>query len=133
MDEHQSEHVRHVFDSYCRHVLKNAANDHYDKVNCRNKYFTPLEDCWDVPSAVDTYVFARMTYRVLGEEIQFTDEDIIRILNSLSEENRLIVLAACVCELPDRVIAEHLHMVRRTLTARKNRLLMELRRLFSYE
>lgn len=127
LDNEHDEHLQHVFDSFCKRVLRNAANDYFDYVGSRRKYEVLLEDCWSVPYTVDRYVIESAVYRVLGEDIRFTDSSIIAALNALSEESRTIILAACVMELPDRVIAEHLHMVRRTLTYRKAKLLSELR------
>lgn len=133
LDKEQGEHLQHVFDSFCKRVLRNAANDYYDSIESRRKHEVLLEDYWMVPHTVDRYVIDCAVYRVLGEDIQFTDASIIAALNSLSEENRIIILAACVIGLPDRVIAERLHLVRRTLTYRKAKLLDELRRLLSDE
>ena len=76
---------------------------------------------------MDKYSLDQEVYEVLGERIVFTDASIITALNSLSAEGRTIVLAACVCDLPDREIAERLNMVRRTLTYRKSKLIKELR------
>lgn len=133
MDKERDEHLRHVFDSFCKRVLRNAANDYYDSLESRRKHEVLLEDYWRIPHTVDHYVTDSTVYHVMGEDIQFTDSSIIAALNSMSEENRIIVLAACVIGLPDRVIAEQLHLVRRTLTYRKAKLLSELRRLLSSE
>ena len=68
----------------------------------------------------------------IPESVKFLEEDTFG-WRERSEENRIIILAACVIGLPDRVIAERLHLVRRTLTYRKAKLLDELRRLLSDE
>ena len=133
LDKERDEHLQHVFDSFCKRVLRNAANDYYDSLESRRKHEVLLEDYWRIPHTVDHYVIDSAVYHVMGEDIWFTDSSIIAALNSLSEENRIIVLATCVMGLPDRVIAEQLHLVRRTLTYRKAKLLSELRRLLSSE
>lgn len=133
MDKERDEHLQHVFDSFCKRVLRNAASDYYDSLESRRKHEVLLEDYWRIPHTVDHYVIDSAVYHVMGEDIRFTDSSIIAALNSLSEENRIIVLATCVMGLPDRVIAEQLHLVRRTLTYRKAKLLSELRRLLSSE
>lgn len=129
LDIKREKHVRHVFDSFCKRVLQNAANDYFDSISRRRKHEIPIGDNWSVPYTMDKYVLDQETYDVLGESVRFTDPSIILALNSLSEENRTIVLAACVCGLPDREIAEHFNVVRRTLTYRKAKLIKELRRL----
>ena len=130
MDIKGEEHVRHMFDSFCRKVLQNAASDYYDSISRRRKHEILLDDYWNLPYTLDKYSLDQEVYEVLGESIMFTDASIIAALNSLSAEGRTIVLAACVCDLPDREIAERLNMVRRTLTYRKSKLIKELRGLF---
>ena len=120
-----------MFDSFCRRVLQNAANDYFDSISRRRKHEILIDDYWSLPYTLDKYSLDQKTYDVLGESVMFTDACIIAALNSLSEENRTIVLAACVCGLPDREIAEHLNVVRRTLTYRKAKLIKELRRLLA--
>lgn len=127
MDIKREEHVRHIFDSFCRTVLQNAASDYYDSISRRRKHEILIDDYWNLPYALDKYSLDQEVYEILGESIMFTDASIIAALNSLSAEGRTIVLAACVCDLSDREIAERLNMVRRTLTYRKSKLIKELR------
>lgn len=131
LDKRREEHIQHVFDGFCKRVLKNAANDYYDEIIRRSKHEVLLADCWNLPHTIDEYVLESAVYTVLGEDIRFTNSALINALDSLSEENRTIILATCVMGLPDREIAEHLKVVRRTLTYRKAKLLQELRRVLS--
>ena len=131
LDKRREEHIQHVFDGFCKRVLKNAANDYYDEIIRRSKHEVLLADCWNLPHTIDEYVLESAVYTVLGEDIRFTNSAIINALDSLSEENRTIILATCVMGLPDREIAEHLKVVRSTLTYRKAKLLQELRRVLS--
>ena len=97
-----------MFDSFCRKVLQNAASDYYDSISRRRKHEILIDDYWNLPYTLDKYSLDQEVYEVLGESIMFTDASIIAALNSLSAEGRTIVLAACVCDLPDREIAERL-------------------------
>lgn len=133
LDIKREEHVRHMFDSFCRRVLLNAANDYFDSLSRRRKHEVLIDDYRSIPYTVDTYSLDQETYDVLGESVMFTDPSIILVLNSLPAESRTIVLAACVCGLPDREIAERLNLVRRTLTYRKAKLIKELRRVLADE
>ena len=100
MDIKGEEHVRHMFDSFCRKVLQNAASDYYDSISRRRKHEILLDDYWNLPYTLDKYSLDQEVYEVLGESIMFTDASIIAALNSLSAEGRTIVLAACVtCQI----------------------------------
>lgn len=123
------EHVQYMFDGFCRRVLKNAANDYYDSIQRRAKHEVPLSNCYTYPYHIDYSVVDQVTYIVMGEEIRFTEPSIIEALNTFSEEGRTVILAYCVLGLPDRVIANYLHVERRTLTYRRAKLFQELRRL----
>lgn len=119
--------MQHLFNSYCRKVLQNAANDYYDSLIRRRKRETLIDDCGSLPIVTDTYDVDSTTYIVFGEEVKFTDPSIVDVLNQLTEDGRTIVLAAYVLDLPDRVIAERLHMVRRTVAYRRLHLLQDVR------
>ena len=131
MDKQREDRIQHVFDSFCRRVLKNAANDYYDEIGRRSKHEVPLEDCWILPLSLDSYFDDAQIYTVFDTEIPITNCLIIDALNTLSVENRVIVLAACCIGLPDRIVAERLHLVRRTVAYRKARAISELRRVLA--
>lgn len=124
MDE---EHVQHLFDSYCRKVLRNAINDYYDSLLRRRRWESLLTDYPQEPSAADTYDLGDATYIVFGEPVRFSDPIIVDALNSLTELDRTIALAASVLGFSDRTIADRLQMVRRTLTYRRSKIYEALR------
>lgn len=131
LDEQFEERVRHVFDSYCKRVLKNAANDYFEEVARRSKHEILLEDCWCLPCATDQYSCDARVYQVFGVDIPIADSAIIDALEALSPTSQIIVLASCCVGLPDRIVAERLNLVRRTVAYRRSRALLELRRRLS--
>lgn len=128
MENQREDRIKHVFDSFCRRVLKNAANDYYDEIRRRSKHEIPLEECWDLPNTLDRYFDDAQVYYVFGMKVPITNCSVVDALNALSADNRVIVLASCCIGLPDRVVAERMHLVRRTVAYRKARALSELRR-----
>lgn len=133
MDKQYEDRIQHVFDSYCRRVLKNAANDYYDEVERKGKHEILLEECWNTPYSFDRYTIDAHVYRVFGEDVVIENCAVVEALNTLPADNRLIVLAAYCVGLPDRVVAERMHLIRRTVAYRKARTLSELRRMLKDE
>lgn len=133
LDKQLEERVQHVFDSYCKRVLKNAANDYYEEVARRSKHEILLEDCWGLPCTRDQYSCDARVYQVFGVDIPIVDGAVVDALEELPPTSQIIVLASCCVGLPDRVVAERLNLVRRTVAYRRSRALLELRRILSNE
>lgn len=127
MDKLKETRLRHAFDSYCKKVLRNAANDYYDEITRRHRHEVLLEDCRDIPYTTDLYFREAYVYRVFDAEIPISDHALADALNTLSSDNRTIVLASYCMGLPDRVVAEQLNLVRRTVAYRRSKALLELR------
>lgn len=133
MDKQYEEHIQHKFDSYCRTVLRNAARDYFDELRRRETHEVPLEECWELPYTVDRYLGDTQVYKVFDAEIPITDSSIAEALDALSNDNRIIVLAAYCMGLPDRVVADRLHLVRRTVAYRRLSTISKLRSLLKNE
>lgn len=80
-----------------------------------------------MPYFIDHYPMEEHVYHVFGMDIPIYNCALIEALNMLPAESRVIVLAAYCAELPDRVIADNLHLVRRTVSYRRLRALEKLR------
>lgn len=116
-----------VFDCYCKHVLRNSAYDYYRELKRRRAVEVCFEACWDLPPIRDTYLSDYSYYNVFGVEIPIAREDVVCALNRLPDSYRTIVLGAYCLDLPDRVLADRLHLVRRTVAYRRLRALELLR------
>lgn len=114
-----------LFDSYCKRVLKNAANDYYEELCRRQRREIPLDELWDTPSYTPHYCHV---YNVFGVAIRIHDADLISALDALPADTRTIILASYCVGLSDKAVAERLHLVRRTVAYRRLRALEVLRR-----
>ena len=127
------EHKQHAFDSYCKKVLKCEACNGYRQISRRQKHFASLEELSEADLAqlavYDRYSWEYTAFPVGGAVILIEDDRLAEALNTLPQENRDIFLMYWFLGMADREIAEHLHMVRRTVNARRQsayRLLKEL-------
>ena len=127
------EHKQHAFDSYCKKVLKCEAYNGYREISRRQKRETPFSELSEEELAqlavYDRYPWEYTAFPVGGDVILIKDDRLAEALNALPPDNRDIFLMYWFLGMADREIAEHLHMVRRTVNARRQsayRLLKEL-------
>jgi DNA-directed RNA polymerase specialized sigma24 family protein len=124
------ESIQHVFDGYCKRVLQNAASDYFEALGRRKDREVLIDDYGGLPGTVDQYPCDIHVYRVFDTEVTITSYTVVEALNALPLDRRQIVLAACCVGLPDRIVADRMQLVRRTVTYRKAKALEEMRRRF---
>ena len=127
------EHKQHAFDSYCKRSIKNEAMNAYTQLRKRSRREVSLselpEDAMAQLAVYDRYPWEYTAFPVGGDVILIKDDRLAEALNALPPDNRDIFLMYWFLGMADREIAEHLHMVRRTVNARRQkayRLLKEL-------
>lgn len=77
----------------------------------------------------DSYPSECAAYAVGDEEILIQSDRLADALNALSKECREIILMYFCLEMPDREIAEHLDISRRTVNTHRRRAFQELQAL----
>ncbi|WP_196591922.1 sigma-70 family RNA polymerase sigma factor [Pectinatus frisingensis] len=120
------------FDSFCKKVLRNHARN-YDRMLrrrrkqecfsedvCRDKRFQRF---FSVAAFQDSYVF-----HVLGIDVSVEDGFLGAALQELSEERRTIVLLSYFLDMTDSEIGECLHIIRRTVSYRRDSTLKQLKK-----
>ena len=114
-------------------MLKCEAYNGYREISRRQKRETPFcelsEEEFAQLAVYDRYPWEYTAFPVGGDVILIKDDQLAEALNALPPDNRDIFLMYWFLEMADREIAEHLHMVRRTVNARRQsayRLLKEL-------
>lgn len=122
-----------IFDSYCKRVLRNAANDYYAELSRRQSHEVPLEHDSTPPIATrDEYFYENYVFRVFDAGVAICNPDLLDALYSLSDTSRLIVLAVHCVGMSDREVADRLDLVRRTVAYRRQQALRSLRRYLSH-
>ena len=127
------EHKQHVFDSYCKKVLKYEAYNGYREISRRQKRFTSLEELSEAEMAqlavYDRYPWEYTTFPVGGAVILIEDDGLAEALLGLSQEDREIFMMHWFLRMTDAQIARYINMPRRTVNTRRHkayRLLTEL-------
>lgn len=117
------------FDSYCKTVLCNALIDHQRKMNRRKQKECFLEDMSsDIRYCEPNVCFSdQYTFRILDIEIAIKNLLLGAALEILSENQRDIVLLSYFLDMKDHEIAKQMHLVRRTVSYRRNCSLKKLR------
>ena len=127
------EHKQYAFDSYCKKVLKCEAYNGYREISRRQRREILLSELSEEELAqlavYDCYPWEYTAFLVGDDVILIKDDRLAAALSALPRENRDIFLMYWFVGMADREIAEHLHLVRRTVNARRQnayRLLKEL-------
>ncbi len=119
MDDSFELHVQHIFDSFCKKVLKNEAIDIRREYARFNKRFTSLEmlptESIEELSYLDEYSVDSEIFLILGFEILIKDSQMAQAINSLSEIRRRIILLYFFSGFNDREIAQILGINSKTV------------------
>lgn len=118
--------VCHVFDSYCKTVLRNCLKDYYKEQVARRKYEMLAQAQTDTYT-YDVYFANAHFFRVQEFCVPICRDDLVHALLRLPEDNRYILLLSCCVGLSDREIANRMHMIRRTVAYRRARTLLLMR------
>lgn len=85
-----------------------------------------IEECYTARPLDDTYFTDPHFFAVVDCVIPISNPELGCALSALSEEKREIILLTCCLGLPDRVVAERLSLVRRTVAYKRAKALQEL-------
>ena len=128
---------RHVFDSFCKKILKNEARNAYARIKWqrdREVSFSELSEReLEQLSVTDKYFATEQIFNVLGNDIIVCDETIAEALRSLPEQRRDIILLSYFLELSDGEIGEKLDLIRSTVQYQRTSTLRELRKLLEVD
>lgn len=131
--EQHEEHKQHSFDCFCKRSLKYEVYNAYREIRRRQERqvnFSELRsEEMEQLAVCDSYPSECAAYAV-GDEVIFIQSDrLADALNALSKECREIILMYFCLEMPDREIAEHLDISRRTVNTHRRRAFQELQAL----
>lgn len=122
---------RHIFDSFCKKILKHEARDYYDELQRQRKREKTFSDLsvkeMEQLYTVDKYFVTEQIFNVLGLDVIVTDDVIAGALQSLSEHKRDIILLSYFLELSDREIGDKLNMLRSTVQYQRTRTLQQIK------
>ena len=125
----QKESVRHIFDSYCKKILRQENVD-MKRSEARRR----AREC--SLSEVPPELLAQLCYEdihpvefeVCGYRIPVNDDRLAAALATLLREKRDVILLSYFMDMSDREIGELLDMARRTVQYRRSDTLAELRK-----
>ncbi|MBC1623837.1 sigma-70 family RNA polymerase sigma factor [Listeria welshimeri] len=127
-------HKQHAFDSYCKKILKNETRNIYKEIERLKKYEVSMEILSEKELGKHVIYESSMT----GEFLFFvekvgtvivTGEIIAEALKLLPKDKQDIILLSYILGMSDRKIAEKLNLVRRTVSRRRNRALVDLKKI----
>ena len=110
------EHKQHVFDSFCKKVLKNEARDYYKEVRRRNAKEIPFSELaaqeLERLFVLDEYPAEQFIFNVSGYDIGINSERLAEALAALPDRKRDIILLYHFLGLTDQEIANLMDMLR---------------------
>jgi len=123
------ESVRHIFDSYCKKILRQENADMQ-----RSEVRRRARECSF--SELPSEILAKLCYddvhpvefEVCGYHIPVNDDRLAAALTKLLREKRDVILLSYFMDMSDREIGELLDMARRTVQHRRTDTLAELRK-----
>lgn len=125
-------HVQHVFDSFCKKILKNEAIDIRREYARFNQRFTSLEqlsiDSINEMAYWDNYKVESDLFLVLGFEILIKDNQIAEAIHRLSEIRRRVILLYFFSGFNDREIASILGVNSKTVWYQRSSAIKDLRK-----
>lgn len=122
---------QHIFDSFCKKILKHEARDYYDELQRQRRKEKTFSDLsakeMEQLYTVDKYFFTEQIFNVLGLDVIVTDDVIAGALQSLPEHKRDIILLSYFLELSDREIGDKLNMLRSTVQYQRTKTLQQIK------
>lgn len=122
---------RHVFDSYCKKIVKHEARDHYDEVKRRSEreiYFSELSQR-EIEQLItyDNYFLSADIFKVLELDIIVSDRRLAQALRRLPKRQQDILLLYYFLKHTDREIGDKLGLIRATVQYQRKIALEQLR------
>ena len=125
------------FDSFCKTVLRNEANDYKREQKRLQKHEVcfselnekQLEELKVMDECIqDDWMESAEMFHILEYDIEVKDELLSEALNSLSETKRSVILLSFFVELKDNEIAKQLNLVPSTIFHHKTSSLQKLKK-----
>ncbi|HAC0715869.1 TPA_asm: sigma-70 family RNA polymerase sigma factor [Listeria monocytogenes] len=134
LQQSHKKHKQHAFDSYCKKILKNETRNIYKEFERLKKYEISMDSISEKELAKHVVYESNLTGEFLFivenvGTIIVAGEVIAEALKCLSNDKRNIVLLSYFLGMSDRAIAEKLNLVRRTVSRKRNRALLELKKI----
>lgn len=128
-----NEHLACCFDSYCKHMLKNAVVDVIRgerRVSQRETLFSELTKVEQAQlQHTDQYSPDRRVFLLQGLEVEVLDADLIRALSNLPADRQAIILLAYFLEMRDEEIGDRLGLSRPAVQRRRTSTLDMMRKI----
>ncbi|MBC1445492.1 sigma-70 family RNA polymerase sigma factor [Listeria welshimeri] len=127
-------HKQHAFDSYCKKILKNETRNIYKEIERLKKYEISIESLTEKELGKHVIYENNVTTEFLffvekiGTVI-VTGELIAEAIKLLPKDKQDIILLSYFLGMSDRKIAEKMNLVRRTVSRRRNRALVDLKKI----
>lgn len=127
----QQESARHLFDCFCKKVLREEACNYERHIAWRAKHEVSLselpEEQLNQIYILDEHPSDSMQFVVCGYRITVHDDRLARALCSLTDDKRDILLLAYFLDLTDKEIADTLNTVRSTIQYKRTSSLKEMK------
>ena len=122
-EQHEEHKQAHTLIAFCKRSLKYEAYNAYREIRRRQErqvnFSELLSEDMEQLAVCDSYPSECAAYAVGDEEILIQSDRLADALNALSKECREIILMYFCLEMPDREIAEHLDISRRTVNTHR--------------
>lgn len=119
------------FDSYCKKVLRNEANNIQKELNRQRKHEISLSDLSETQLnqlfEIDDYIMDWNYFQILDEQIALKNIPLIQALELLDENKREIILLFYFLEMTDQKISELFELPRSTIQHRRSSALKEIK------
>ena len=120
------------FDSFCKKLLKNHARNYEKQLRRDRKRECYFEDVYKDPRLRRYFSFPpyeeAYIFRVKNTDVEVKDFHLGAALEKLDDNQRDIVLLSYFLEMTDKEIAEHLNLIRRTVSYSRGATLKQLRK-----
>lgn len=130
-------HMRHVFDSYCKRVLINEANNGHRELNRRCRRETPLSMLSEHSAKkmvhYDDYLCNYSSFQVGRNSILISNDCLATALERLPPKDRDIILMYWFLDMSDREIALQLGMNRKTVNTHRRKAIFLIKKLMGGE
>ena len=107
------------FDCLAKKVIKITTKKHHRDISRRFEHESSFSDLAEMDlnrfGSMDEYCCEYTTFNVLGMEIQVSDDQLSKVLKTLPEKKRNIILLSYFMDLSDDEIGELMHLVRSTI------------------
>ena len=130
-------HKQHTFDSFCKKVLVNEANNGHREINRRALKEISLselpESAMEQFSVYDEYNLEHTLFQIGKESVLIKNDRLAEALSAIPEKERNIILMYWFLDMADREIANFIGIARRTVNTHRQKAYMLLKKLMGGE